>query len=289
MANRKLQLPNRPYNGRGFGRNINHDPRSLNYRVPPAAKIVSVSHEIHIPILDQGQIGKCVAETGAEVLASDGFWQTLDAELQQALSTVSTAEDWTSALYRELTSSDDYPGQWEPDDTGSDGLTLGKVLKSRGLISGYAHATTVDEAHTGLQNGVIAFGTIFTEGMESPSAEGIVKMTGQVLGGHEYSCYAYDAARDLWWCRNHWTADWGKNGTFAFSTPTLQKLMNQQGDVTIPVPSTQPAPQPSPEPTPAPGVSQPDWAILDPFIDHPRAYTKAARAAQELSRWKNTL
>lgn len=289
MADRKILLPNPVVNGHGFGRNINHDPQSLRYKVGRTATAKSVEHEIVIPILNQANIGKCVAETGGEFLGWEKAWATIPDDLKRVLSKVSTAEEWTSALYHELTATDDFPGTWEPDDTGSDGLTLGKTLTRWGLISGYQHVTTIGEAEATIQDQPFAIGTIFTEGMENPSREGIVKATGRALGGHEYLCFKRDAQRDLWWFRNHWTLEWGLKGCFAYDTATLQWLMDQQGDITVPILKTQPKPEPTPEPAPVPGVNQPDWAKLDPFIAHPRGVKVATAAASELARWKSTL
>lgn len=292
MADRQILLPQPVIDGHGFGRNINHDPESLRYRVGREAKPKTVSWDIFIPILNQANIGKCVAETGAEYLGSELIWPTLSADLKKTLSTsVDTAEAWTSALYRELTSSDTFPGSWEPDDTGSDGLTLGKVLTKRKLINGYRHVTTIGEADAAIQEGPFAAGTMWLSGMDNPRTDGTVKVSGTVRGGHEYLCFARDAERDLWWFRNHWTPQWGKNGTFAYDTPGLQKLMGMQGDITVFVPLTQPKPEPTPVPVPdTPGTaSQPDWAKLEPFLGHPRSYKFQAQAVTELQRWRGTL
>lgn len=289
MADRTILLPNPVINGHGYGRNIRHDPRSLRYKVAETATAKSVEHDIVIPVLDQGEIGKCVAETGAEFLGWSEAWSTIPDDLKRALGTVDAAERWTSALYHELTASDDFPGTWQPDDTGSDGLTLGKVLQKMGLISGYQHVTTVGEAEATIQKQPFAIGTVFTEGMENPSYEGIVTVSGRLLGGHEYLCFKRDAERDLWWFRNHWRRDWGLNGCFAYDTAGLEKLMAQQGDITVPVLNTQPKPEPTPEPAPTPAVSQPDWTRLDPFIAHPRGVKVAQTAAAELTRWRASL
>lgn len=301
MADRQILLPQPVVNGHAYGRNINHDPQSIPYRMGRTATPKSVEWDIFIPILNQAAIGKCVAESGAEILGSELFWPTLDATLKARLSTsVDTAEGWTSDLYRELTRYDPFPGAWEPDDTGSNGLTLAKRLKARGLISGYRHALNVGEAEAAIQDGPFALGTMWLSGMETPRPDGTVRVEGSPLGGHEYVCFKRDAERDLWWMRNHWTEDWGLRGTFAYDTPGLQTLMDMQGDITVMVPLTQPAPTPAPvepagpvspfpvAPGPAP-VSQPDWDVLEPFLTHPRSWTKAQRAAAELERWRGTL
>lgn len=294
MADRQILLPQPVVNGHAFGRNILHDPKSVPYRIGRTAAPKDVEWDIFIPILNQKAIGKCVAETGAELLGSEVFWKTLPRDLQLALSTsVDTAEVWTLDLYRELTRSDPFPGFFEPDDTGSNGLTLGKVLKKRGLVSGYQHAMSVGEAEVAIQAGPFAIGTIWLSGMEKPRPDGTVRVEGTPLGGHEYLCFKRDAARDLWWFRNHWTKSWGKNGTFAYDTPGLQRLMDMQGDITVMVPVTKPAPtpvpvvpQPAPGPVAPPDTSQPDWSKLEPFLAHPRSYKAQGTAVTELRRWR---
>jgi hypothetical protein len=292
MADRTLMIPQVPVLGHGYGRNVRHDPQSFAYRIGETAEPTTVSWERHGPILDQGNVGACVAFTGADLLMTGPFWDTVSTDLQQLLRDAARSDSWSLDLYRELTRADDYPGAWEPDDTGSDGLTLGKVLTKRGLVNGYRHAMSIGEAHAAIQAGPFAVGTLWLAAMEAPDSRGVVRVAGKPLGGHEYLCFGYDATDDLWWFSNHWTPRWGKDGTFAYDTPSFQKLLGMQGDITIPVPLTAPKPTPvpiPPGPSPIPTTDQPDWNILDPFIHHPRAWTLAKLAASELTRWKGTL
>jgi hypothetical protein len=297
MADRQILLPQPVVNGHGFGRNILHDPRSIPFRIGRTATPKDVEWDIYIPVLNQANIGKCVAETGAELLGSEVFWKSLPREVQLAISTsVSTAENWTLDLYRELTRNDPFPGSYEPDDTGSNGLTLGKILVKRKLVSGYQHAMSVGEAEAAIQQGPFAIGTMWLSRMETPRPDGTVLVSGTPLGGHEYLCFKRDAARDLWWFRNHWTAAWGLRGTFAYDTPALARLLAMQGDITTFVPITAPKPVPlpvAPEPAPQPVTpgtpSQPDWGKLEPFLVRPKSYKAQDVAVAELKRWRATL
>jgi hypothetical protein len=60
------------------------------------------------------------------------------------------------------------------EDEGSTGLSVAKVAHRRGLISGYRHATSVDEAHGALQAGPFIIGTDWLTGMDSPRLDGTV-------------------------------------------------------------------------------------------------------------------
>lgn len=275
MADRLLQLPEARVPGRRLGRNINHDPQSLRYKVRPrtAVKPASVVHERHGAIMNQGDLGRCVPTSGTGLLQCEPFWSTLPRALQQLLSKPDGAEAYAIAAYRDVTALDPFDGAWEPDDTGSDGLSLAKLWKQRGLNNGYEHATTVDEAHACLQgsDGVpgrpFITGTMWLSGMDQPRPDGTVSVSGTNRGGHEYLCREYDLARDLWWFDNSWTTSFGLMGRFAYDTPGLQKLMAMQGDITCMVPLSAPAPAPAP-------------VAGDPLVDFPR---------QSVDAWVNSL
>jgi hypothetical protein len=288
----QLRLPEVVVPGRRLGRNLSHDIRSVPFRVNRTATPKSVKWERHIPILDQGNIGKCVADTGADRLGTGPIWDTLDAGLKKILSTVATAELWTSDLYRELTRSDDYPGAWEPDDTGSDGNTLGKVFTKRGLANGWQHIMSISEAHAAIQQGPFAAGTMWLSDMDSPGPDGVVRVSGNERGGHEYLCDEYDLSRDLWWFANHWTEGYGLRGRFAYDTPGFQKLLDMQGDATVLVPPNQPAPVPTPTPPVPPSPSDPAYRLwlktVEPeyqmWIKHPIRHRRPFTAA--VNAWK---
>lgn len=295
MADRRHLIPEIVRPGHRNGRHVNHDPRSLRYLAAPAGVQVtpkSVRWERRIPILDQGQLGSCTANATVSVLGCAPYYDTLPPEVQRALADARTAEAFAVQLYRETTATDPFPGQWEPDDTGSDGLSVAKAAQARGLVSGYQHVTSLAAAHVAIQAGPFITGTVWLAGMETPSREGIVTATGVEEGGHEYACTEYDATRDLWWFDNSWTDSWGRAGRFAMSSQTFATLLAKDGDATPFVPITAPAPQPSPAPvtppgpvspvTPTPAAPTVPWAQLQPFMDSPHSWAKATTAARVL-------
>jgi hypothetical protein len=89
---------------------------------------------------------------------------------------------------------DDYPGQYPPDDTGCDGLTIAKVLTAAGEISGYQHTFSLDDALKALGvTPVITGVTSWYQDMFNPTADGRVHPTGGVAGGHEFVVDEIDA------------------------------------------------------------------------------------------------
>jgi hypothetical protein len=252
MADRRLPLPEVVVPGQRLGRHINHDPRSLLYQVAPvkSGTIVSVSWHRHVAPFDQGDLGSCTIQAQLGLLATDPFWDTLPKELQAALSGPNDQVQTQLAQprYREETRLDPFDGAWEPDDTGSDGLSSAKVARAHNNISGFMTITSVDAAHNAIKDGPFMSGLLWMSGMDSPTSEGIVHATGSVRGGHEWEFAGYDAQRGLWECWQSW-GDWGKGGRFYLSDDDYAKLLAQQGDATTFVPITQPAPTPAPAPT----------------------------------------
>ena len=270
----KIIIPEIRYPGRRLGRNINHDPRSLRFVVRPAKVDKSVAWPRHIPILDQGDLGSCTGNAETGLLGSDPFWPTLNATIQSELN-----EDMAVKIYSMATQIDPYAGEYPPDDTGSDGLSVNKAAKQLNFISGYVHATSVDEAKTLIQQGPFITGTDWTTPMDNPDANGIIKKpaSGEVRGGHEYVCRERDAERGLWWFDNSWGTSFGKDGRFAYDDAGLAALMARGGDITQSVPLT----EPPPTPTPADPDLEAWWTLTKPWATGHTfsTKTKAGKAA----------
>jgi hypothetical protein len=277
-----------------LGRHVHHDSRSLNYRKDTSGLSVSdVEWATHLTaILDQGDVGSCTAETGDELMASDPYYATLPILTQTSVASASQA--WPLALYHDETVVDSYPGTYPPDDTGSDGLTMAKVLKTRGLISGYEHTFTADDALKALSTGPAAWGTNWKTGMDDVNTTtGQVKYTGDTRGGHELSLYKIVASAEQLWFRNHWGA-WGyqNSGVAWISFSDFEKSLADQGDVTWLTPITSPAPIPTPTPVPpTPGPTDVDAALVKAGNAWESTVlsrlTKAGRLRTAFDAWKN--
>jgi hypothetical protein len=253
--------PDVPGAGR-LGRHVRHDPRSRAFAYKPATvSLRSRSHPRRIPVLDQGELGKCTAEASVGALGTDPFFPSLS-DLGQL-----TFDDvMSNDLYSQFTREDSYDGTWPPDDTGSDGLTAAKVLKERGLISGYQHAFTLEDALAALSgNGdddpgrPVITGVNWYSSMDKPTSYGQVSITSQayVRGGHEFEVSSIDVAQKRVWCWQSWGASWGVNGMFWMSWDTWERLLHEEGDVTVFVPRG--------GVTPAPTVDPADLALAAAF------------------------
>lgn len=230
--------------GKGLGRHVEHDPRSLAYLEPESDVVVTVWWKRETPILDQGDVGSCTGNATVGALGTDPFYGTLSPTVQGALN-----EALAQGIYSDAETIDG-DGPYPPNDNGSSGLSAAKAALKRGLINGYTHMTSIAACHGAIQQRPFITGVNWYTSMDSPTAEGIVEVSGTVRGGHEFACYGYDAQRDLWWFDNSWGTSFGHGGAFAIATPGFQRLLGEDGDATLFTPISQPAPVPTPTPAP---------------------------------------
>lgn len=231
-----------------LGRNVVHDSRSLNFQVEAAdaTTLKSVRWPSRIPVLDQGSIGSCTGNAAVHALATDPFVQT------DPVKALQLDETYAVSVYSEATTLDPYPGSYLPTDTGSDGLSVAKVLQKRGLISGYQHATSLAGALTALSLRACIAGTAWKTAMFKPDSDGRLRITGSVEGGHEYKLDELDVENRRVWILNSWGLDWGIAGRAWMTWDDFGSLLSQRGDCTLFVPVSQPAPTPTPPSPPAP-------------------------------------
>lgn len=260
-----------------LGRNVVHDSTSRRYafaaRRDPR-ELQSKRHAMHLPILDQANEGSCTGHGATANIGGDAFW----AAAREVVSTdAQEAHLYARGLYSQATTLDPWEGQFEPDDTGSDGLSVAKALQQRGLISGYQHAFSLEATLNALAARPVIVGTSWLRDMFEPGADGRIAVSGAVDGGHEYCLDELDVENRRAWIRQSWGARWGQGGRAWMTWDDLGRLLADDGDCTVLVPLSEPAPQPSPapEPTAAP-APQPapllpeDGALaeaLDRFID----------------------
>jgi len=233
-----------------LGRHIRHDPRSWQYAFTAVdvGTLKSVRHKSEIPTLDQGQLGSCTGNAATKCLSYQPFWAEED--VQKALGADEKAdEEYAVGVYSAATQIDDYPGSYPPQDTGSDGLSVAKVLKKRNLISGYQHAFSLEALLSALAKQPVIVGTQWHQDMFNPAADGRLSVTGKVAGGHEYCLDELDVENKRIWIQNSWGDTWGQQGRAYLTWDDMKTLLSSQGDCTIFAPLGSPPPTP-PDPDP---------------------------------------
>lgn len=270
-----------------LGRNVEHDPRSRAYafKAPARLELHSVRHERFIPVLDQGNLGSCTGNSGVGAAGTHPFYPTLKDKVS----------DWSEAaavqLYSEATVIDPWEGSYPPDDTGSSGLAVAKVLKDRGWISGYQHTFSFDDLCAALQNGPVLLGINWYNNFFYPNRDGVISVLSRdyVAGGHEVCVDEIDMERQRFGVTNSWGTGWGLEGRFYIPFDLMKRLLSEDGDVVVPVPLTQPAPVPTPSPDPVVEevVDEDDKVLWEAVKDwaHARHYTDNKKAANAVKKW----
>ncbi len=285
----RIVLPSHPL----LGRNVNHDSASRAYRVSPPRRVDwrNVRHQAFMGMLDQLNIGRCTGCAGVAAIYHSPYVSGV-------------VKPWffgpdlngATALYSAATAIDPFAGQYPPTDTGSDGLSIAKVLKSKGIISGYLWAFTLEEALAQLLETPLMTGLPWLNSMFNTTTTGgrrghvVVNKASGFAGGHEICVdeliVGSQPDRSDWWVGgpNSWGPSWGDGGRWYLKVPEWGWLLSQRGDVVALVPRSEPAPEPAP--TPDSGADQAGddlWAAVGSWANRPHASLSKIR--RELRTW----
>jgi hypothetical protein len=214
-----------------LGRVVNHDERSKMFAFDTTGlTIVDSSHERFVPIFNQGQVGSCTGNAGVGCISTAPFGN-------QDNTTYPRDEVGAVKLYSDAENLDG-DGPYPPNDHGSSGLSIAKVLQKYNLISTYQHTFSFDDALKAGSQYPFMTGTNWYSDMYTPDADGRVHPTGNIVGGHEYLCRQIDATNSKIWFDNSWGSEWGVQGRFYMTFEDYKSLLAQQGDVTVLIPPT---------------------------------------------------
>ena len=205
-----------------LGRHVEHDPRSREFGVRALAPVESIAWHRHVGIFNQESLGSCTGEAMTGALSTEPF--THHFHQKKAVE-----------LYHEATELDSIPGAYPPDDTGSTGIAVAKAALQDGYISRYEHAFSLDESLSALMNGPVITGINWYTDMDQPDANGLVRVGGTIRGGHEVCVVAVDVDEKTIRFANSWGTEWGDRGYGLLSWDDWERLLHEEGDVTVPV------------------------------------------------------
>lgn len=270
--------------GMRLGRHINHDIRSWAYRIfgEPAAAAVTKDWTRHIDILDQGSLGSCTGNASVGALGCSPHYEELQPMIGGGTLTLNEGE--AVNLYSQATVLDPYSGQYPPDDTGSDGLSVAKAVQNALLINGYQHAMSVADMVTAMQTAPVIIGINWFTSFDTPdkkTGEITIAKGATVRGGHELCIRKVDVDAETFTGVQSWGPGWGNEGEFVMSFATMAQLFAKQGDATLFTPLSHPPPTPGPIP-PTPGALPADAAD----VAFRAAATKATVASRPFKTWE---
>lgn len=127
---------------------------------------------------------------------------------------------------------DEWPGE------NYDGTSVrggAKALQMAGKVKSYGWALSAEEAiqWVGTQ-GPVVLGTNWYSGMMKPNKNGLVTISGNLVGGHAYLLLGYNDTTKLAMLQNSWGTDWGQRGRFFLSYADLDRLIKEEGEACAP-------------------------------------------------------
>jgi hypothetical protein len=205
------------------------DARSLQYRAADALPMHRDPRD-HMwdcaQVLDQGREGACVGFGWTHELIAEPF------------PTPGLTDDTARALYHRAQELDETPGEGY---SGTSVLAGAKTVSEQGYLDEYRWATTVDEILVALSyRGTVVFGINWYASMYQPGADGFVRISGDIAGGHCILGRGINLERQAIVLRNSWGDTWGggadlSKGDAYIAFDDVKRLLSEGGECCVPL------------------------------------------------------
>lgn len=208
-----------------LGRLVQFDERSRAYSIPlvPGRKHRSYTWRCN-EWFDQGEQGACVAYALGHELAG------------RPAETRNIHDQWlVENVYWEAQKIDPWEGGSYPNANpfyeGTSILAGVKVLHKKRFFREYRWAFSFNDLINGLgYNGPAVLGLNWYQGMNEVDADGFIRPTGFIEGGHAILARAVNVRKQVVTLRNSWGKAWGIEGDCYISFTDLERLMYEHGE-----------------------------------------------------------
>lgn len=215
------QLNQRPK----LDRVVHFDEKSKQYPIRTVVPQTPRSYTWACPLwLDQGSEGACVGFSWAHELAG------------KPKPVINVSAKQAQAIYKAAQQNDEWPGE---DYEGSSVLGGAKAVQAMGYLKEYRWAFGLQDLILAVGHaGPAVLGINWYEGMFEPDADGFVRPSGVVAGGHAILCIGVNVKGKYFRLHNSWGRDWGQNGEAKITFDDLSRLLEEQGEACIPLART---------------------------------------------------
>lgn len=174
--------------------------------------------------LDQGQEGACVGFALAHELAA---WP---AEVPDLTNDFARTRIYWEAQKIDPWEGGAYPGA-SPQYEGTSVLAGVKIAHKLGYFKEYRWCFGIQDVLLALgYNGPVVLGIPWYYDMYEPNADGFIRPTGSIVGGHAILARAVNIKDRTVTLRNSWGRDWGRDGDALITWDDLSSLLQQRGE-----------------------------------------------------------
>jgi hypothetical protein len=186
-------------------------------------------------VLDQGREGACVGYgwTG----------ELIGAPRPDPYVLLSGATNFAKQVYRGAQRIDEWEGE---NYEGTSVLAGAKVVRDLNLIGSYRWAFSIEDVRDALiTTGPVVIGVNWYSGMYDTDRNGIVRVSGDLVGGHCLFLYEYHPRKRLpgdWFgrhrvfrWRNSWGPSYGHDGSGYIHWNDLKRLLAEGGEACVPI------------------------------------------------------
>lgn len=136
-------------------------------------------------------------------------------------------------IYKEAQAIDEWPG------TNYEGTSVragADYLQAQGFIKEYRWGTSLDDLRLAiLEAGPAVIGISWYEDMFYPTTKGVIRVSGNLAGGHAIKVDGCNDETKYFRLKNSWGRQWGDNGFCYLSYKDMHSLIEDYGEVCFPV------------------------------------------------------